>query len=347
MNMELDQINSSHFDFSDRLFSLDSDDSSYQQHADFFNNLQTQERDYYEDLFTPDSASCSDSTDSSVLIESTPKVFHFENIPAIPNVIHETASSSNDNSIDYDRYGLASLNSSTDILENISLESAINESAHIGTELPPLSSFIDDAHIQKLLEGDTQLPPPIMQEKQESSNHDIIACFNIQNKYDHVRAAELFIQENLSFLATQEPFSSHHKASESWRAYRAMELESARIKSFETPYQVILYDSWKWGEKLLHEFKSDYYGRVTSIAFKFKNQKIGFISVYAPTNVIQNCKRDEVDNTYKATMELTTTEVKKIMKKWKDIDKDIQIIVLGDFQETLSILDRDNIGNYR
>jgi len=42
-------------------------------------------------------------------------------------------------------------------------------------------------------------------------------------------AYNLFLKENLSFLAIQEPFSSQHKVSESWRTFRLNELEK-RIK---------------------------------------------------------------------------------------------------------------------
>jgi len=272
--------NSSHFDFSDRLFSLDSDDSSYQQHADFFNNLQTQERDYYEDLFTPDSESQSIASDHDFDMETNefPMIFHFENMLEVINTNSRANSPSKLNqqpmaqTISVISTGKSSSSNSTDsaIFGDISFESPIHESSKLGLELPPLSSLLNTEEIDKLLLGDPILPSSLIPEKQTEINEDTIACFNVQNKYDHVMAAELFLAENLSFLAIQEPFSSQHKVAESWKSFRMLELESARIKCFETPYQVILYDSWKWGGKVLHAFKSEQYGRVTSIAFQFK-----------------------------------------------------------------------------
>jgi len=97
------------------------------------------------------------------------------------------------------------------------------------------------------------------------------------------------------------------------------------------------------GGKLLHAFKSEQYGRITSIAFKFKQQKIGFMSIYAPTNVCRE-NNENGDNT---SISLTSSITRKIMNSWKTKDKDIQIIILGDLQETVSITNRDNLGDYR
>jgi len=59
---------------SERLFSLDSDDSSYIQHADFLNGLKTQERDYYKNLFTPNTLSeTSEYEDSQSQCSDIPK----------------------------------------------------------------------------------------------------------------------------------------------------------------------------------------------------------------------------------------------------------------------------------
>jgi len=345
--MEPDQTNPSQFDFSDRLFSLDSDDTSYQQHADFFNNLQTQERDYYEDLFTPDSDSQSLASDGTLDMDinefSTP--FHFDNMAHVLNAKTRAncASKSNNKPIFHSPSKNSIESTESGIFGDISFESPIHDSSQLGTELPPLFSLLDSNDINNLLLGNPILPHPIKREKQTNVNEDTIACFNVQNKYDHIMAAELFLKENLSFLAIQEPFSSQHKVAESWKSFRMLELESARIKCFETPYQVILYDSWKWGGKLLHNFKSEQYGRITSIAFQFKKQKIGFISIYAPTN-IGGKNRDSQDSSSIAT---TSSITEKIMKKWKALDADIQIILLGDLQETISISNRDNLGEYR
>jgi len=346
-----------HFDFSERLFSLDSDDSSYQQHADFFNNIQTQERDYYEDLFSADSDSESNSSDSMINHLEFPTTFHFDNLPhmlhddvdkgniKLPNGqrgVHPSQISPSDSDTLSNSTSHAS-DATLVLVDQFSYESPIHEHAQINSELPPMSSFLDEQEIQRLLQGEVHLPAPLLQEKQVTQNEDKIACFNVQNKYDHIMAAELFIQEELSFLAIQEPFSSQHKVAESWKSFRLLELESSRIKCFETPYQVVMYDSWKWGGKILHSFKSEQYGRVTSIAFQFKRQKIGFISIYAPTNA----HKMETDDPSKVTMQTSSDIVSKIMKNWSAKDSDIQIVILGDLQETISVSDRDNIGTYR
>ena len=340
----------SQFDFTERLFSLDSDDSSYVMQADHFNQLQTQERDYYENLFTPDSDyqhENLDDTSISTAAVNSPKIFKFDNMPQelfkVPTtngthdrVKHMTQEEFSETS------SLSSVTSGS--TESLScLESIPNTFHPIDDELPPLSTFMNDDDIRTLLEGEHHLPPHDIHEKQVELNEDIIACFNVQNQYDHLMATSLFLKEKLSFLAIQEPFSSQHKVSESWRAFRLMEMQSARIQCFETPYQVVMYDSWKWGGKILYPFKSEQYGRVTSIAFQLDSKKIGFISVYAATNVF----RPKSAETEHSSIEITSNIIRKIMKKWKSENSDIAIVVLGDFQETVSTTDRDNIGNYR
>jgi len=350
------------FDFSDRLFSLDSDDSSFIQHADYFNGIKTQERDYYEDLFTPDIEEDSNEgsiSDSSFQDDSNPNTIFIDNLieqlqQFENSSIRESSKSclsANDSlsttKSDIRSHGSDSCHTKSFMDDSISIESAFipwipDENPTF--KLNPAASILNDEEISQLVDGHTSIPPPITRETQSKINEDIIACFNVRNKYEHNAAAELFMQENLSFLSIQEPFCSRHKVSDSWKAFRMLELDSARIRCFETPYQVILFDTWKWGGKLLYPFQSRQYGRVTSIAFNFgKNQKLGIISVYAPSNVHAASQSNEPNNSLKITAEL----VEKIKIKWENEQKDIQIVILGDLQETITMSDRDNLGKYR
>ena len=351
------------FDFSERLFSLDSDDTSYIQHADYFNGLKTQPF-LKSETTLPDLENCSVSTISETDFERNDLnpsnnshfdlTFDFENIiekldnvgqpkpyTNIDNFIKDMPSESESNST-------YSNNQAELDLEDISMESDFipwhpNEEIN-REELDHPSSFLSDAEISLLIDGEVNLPSNSLRETQEKVNEDTIACFNVRNKYEHTTAAELFIQENLSFLAIQEPFCSKHKTSDSWKAYRQLELQSARIRCFETPYQVILFDTWKWGGKLLYPFQSKQHGRVTSIAFKFNaEQQIGLISVYAPAKVMTSSTLIEGNS----SLQITSDIVSKTIKKWESEHPKIQIIILGDLQETISIHNRDNLGKYR
>ena len=58
---------------------------------------------------------------------------------------------------------------------------------------------------------------------------DILGTYNIQNKYEHSIATQLFLAGGFTFLALQEPFASHDKTPDSWKACRKNEVESARL----------------------------------------------------------------------------------------------------------------------
>jgi len=127
-------------------------------------------------------------------------------------------------------------------------------------------------------------------------------------------------------------------------SYRKSELESARISCYETPFQIILFDSWKWGGKIISPFQSTHHGRATSIAFQFSNtQSLGIISVYAST---QECTQQEKDDEHSKISSLTSS-VRKMVKELHHKFPGICVILLGDFQETISTSDKDNLGNYR
>jgi len=151
-------------------------------------------------------------------------------------------------------------------------------------KVDPVISFLEEDDIAQLLGENISLPQLELRETLEKENVDIIASFNVRNKYNHITDAELLIRGKNSFLSIQEPYASSHKASDSWKAFQRLELESARITAYETPFQMILFDSWKWGGQILLPFQSLQYGRIASIAFgRGKKFKLGIISVYAPT----------------------------------------------------------------
>jgi len=164
--------------------------------------------------------------------------------------------------------------------------------------------------------------------------------FNIRGKYDYMMASQLFLQGDFSLLTFQEPAMSHNNNSKSWQAFKRKEMNSARIVAFETHHQILLYDSLKWGGKIFEEYSSFINGRILSISFEFeKGQQIGFISIYSYTQ--SNCPAIEKDR------EALTIAVQELTKKWKASYTNIQIIILGDFNETSSIGTDNNIGNAR
>jgi len=216
----------------------------------------------------------------------------------------------------------------------------------VDEQLEPVINFLEDEEVEFLFGENIPLPKPECRETLEDKNVDIIASFNVRNKYDHITAAELLIKEKITFLSIQEPYASSHKASESWKAFQKLELESARISCYETPYQMILFDSWKWGGRVISPFQSLQYGRIASIGFDLGNDLIlGIISLYAPAKNSNNLHYSE-EATH-PTMRITATLVQKILAKWKVKYPKMVTLILGDFQETISILDRDNLGEYR
>ena len=211
---------------------------------------------------------------------------------------------------------------------------------------PPVLSFLDEDEIATLLGENVKLPPIQPRETLEKDNIDIIASFNVRNKYDHTTAAELLINEKITFLSIQEPYASSHKAAESWKAFQKLELQTARISCYETPYQMILFDTWKWGGKVLTSFQSLQYGRIASISFNLGGSfKLGIISIYAPTK--DSNSNNLNDTATHPSMKITNNLVQKIISKWKHNYPDMLVMILGDLQETVSTLDRDNLGQFR
>ena len=213
--------------------------------------------------------------------------------------------------------------------------------------------FLDEAEIFKCFNGDildqnehTKWEETLYKKADESAKVDIIATYNIQNKYDHMLAAEMMMQQNFTFIALQEPHASHHRRKQGWSDFCKKELASARITAYETDLQIILYDNWKWGGKEISDFKSFQNGRIAAIAFGFSNkQKLGIISIYGITDSfkVDESSRKEIQD----TRNTTTFLVKKIIKEWERAHPGIGIMIMGDLQETMSEEDSDNVGKYR
>jgi len=234
--------------------------------------------------------------------------------------------------------------SSSTIPDEDSLSLCSVEEWHDGNDTWGMAKLLDEKSINNLL-GIEELPrPPPTKEVQQNNEIDKIGTFNIQNKYEHDIAAFLMIKENITFLSIQEPFPISNSTDTSWANYRKFELESARICCYETPYQIILFDSWKWGGKIISPFQSSHNGRVTGIAFGFDgDQKLGIISVYASTKECAISDKD-YDSSKISTI---TLSVKKMKKELTHKFPGICIMIMGDLQETISTTDYDNIGLYR
>ena len=239
-----------------------------------------------------------------------------------------------------------SLNSNNISQDNTPSRSLSESTQSNGTTISPVISFLDEDDISKLLGENVPLPEPTSRETLEKHNVDTIASFNVRNKYNHITAGELLIREKLTFLSIQEPYASSNKSTESWKAFQKIELQSARISCYETPYQIILFDSWKWGGRTLCEFQSLQYGRIASIAFDLGNNlKLGIISIYAPTKSSKDS--DLTDTSCHPSMKITNNLVQKILNKWKSKFPTMVTMILGDLQETIGSSNRDNLGNYR
>ena len=209
-------------------------------------------------------------------------------------------------------------------------------------------NYLDEADITRLQRGTyiKQELPDSNSETQQNVQTDKIICHNVQNKYEHMAAAEMMLREQITFAALQEPSSTARKNNAAWDAFKRRELSSARITSYETQHQVILFDAWRWGGKELTDFQSLQNGRLISIAFEFGDkQQLGIISIYAIT--ASSHKNNEERKTENKLRNTTTFLMNKLIKEWKHKFPNICIIIMGDLQETISTSDRDNTGKYR
>jgi len=205
----------------------------------------------------------------------------------------------------------------------------------------PSALVLSNAERDRLLGFNQPLPKIMSAEVSPLVHTDKIGTFNIQNKFAYSTAAELMVGENFSFLALQEPHGTQHTSNASWQAYNKCELQSARIDCFESQYQVILVDTWKWGGKTVSDIGVYLQGRIISMAFEFGDgAQLGIISVYASSAETHHQNKSEINDDIIAIYD-------DITDKWKDTFPNMNIMIMGDLQETCSTSDRDNLGTFR
>jgi len=174
---------------------------------------------------------------------------------------------------------------------------------------------------------------------------DRIGCFNINKHYNHETVAELMLRGNFTLLGIQEPFSSNVTQNKSWSTYRIADLESARFKSFESKYQILIFDEEKWGGRNIEQIQIYQDGRIVAIPFQLSHsQIIGIISIYAITT------GDSIladGNSKTKIRQETTKKINAIFNKWRKRYPQIFIVMMGDFQETWTTTNLDNLGNFR
>jgi len=241
-------------------------------------------------------------------------------LPSVHPDTHSVSSSSTISSLDFlDEADMIRL------LHDDSEENILRKSAHYRNKEPCSSNNINSFS-----------PSPTI------THNDRIGTFNIQNQYDHSIAAKLFIEGEFSFLCLQEPFASQDSINDAWGAYRRYELNSARIVCFETHHQIIMFDSWRWGGKIIDNFSSILNGRISSIAFGFDNgQSIGILSVYGYARGGANAEEVSRKNDLRRALIFA---IKKIQRQWRKKFPNIHVMVLGDMQETYTTSDLDNLG---
>ena len=337
-------------DFYEHLFSLDSDDTEFLRQETAAQKLFTQE--FHK---VPDEAVIGDDDDNG----SISSLISYQSDNFIQNMdflnLHHLKQ---ENTCDIS-------NSNSDMSISTEPYTGDTEEEHLSVSLSSKGDslcsattynslkFLDEEEIFSCFHGETlnqeahkKWEKRLYEKSDKDANVDVIATYNIQNRYDHTIAAELMMKQNITFLALQEPHASHHRKKQGWSNFRCKELASARITAFETDLQVILYDNWKWGGKEISKFQSHQNGRIAAIAFGFKNnQKVGIISIYSITDSSHSSEeeRREAEN----IRNTTTFLVRKISKQWKDEHPGIGIVIMGDLQETLTETDADNIGKCR
>ena len=264
----------------------------------------TKQRNYYDELFSSDSdeeSTCTISTENKY-------IFDLSNLPNNTNnnikkpltsiQKHEAYNTSSDMEISSTEKSQTNTELSTNSHHSQSFDSNTHEELEddMNSLYSKLSfdslNYLDEEEIIRLQRG-AYIKQSLSNTESSSytepkDNNDIqtdkIVCHNIQNKYDHMAAAEMVLQEQITFAALQEPSATGRHENIAWNAFKKRELASARITSYETQHQVILYDAWRWGGKELTDFQSQQNGRLVSIAFEFGDkQQLGIISIYAIT----------------------------------------------------------------
>jgi len=272
-------------------------------------NVENVPRNFYDQLFSSDS-----DTDTS------------DNDSIRPRIL----SSNSDMSISDSETSEASFSE---------LDSSDDMAVKVRTVPHPTDLTLEE---QNELLGHKQPIPKLMTQEPSPQEHiDKIATINVRNKYNHLSAAELMVNENLTFIAFQEPFASCNAPTESWQSFSKCELQSARFDCFQTHHQIIIFDTFKWGGKVISNFESYLGGRVTGIAFKFDDgTSLGIIAIYASSAETHQTLDSSINDDI-----IINTD--RITEKWTSSIANIDIIMLGDLQETCTISDRDNIGAFR
>jgi len=256
----------------DQLFSSDSEDddsnenrdSSDMSISDSVNSMHSSSnnihngRNYYDQLFSLDSevdenSEYSDKPTSNLenSMHHSSNSIHNEQSSLSSSVCDHSISSNSDMSISDDSSTSSSSDissSSNDSENSISNESCdslnyFNPNGDANNDICKVTEILDEKELDDLLGCHDISRPPPKQEVLPKSEIDKIGSFNVRNKYDHDIAAFFMMKEELSFLAIQEPFPATNVPSQSWTSYRKRELESARISCYETPFQIILFDS--------------------------------------------------------------------------------------------------------
>ena len=324
----------------------------------FDNNLNTQDsRNFYEQLFSNDS----EDTDFEYLSEH-PDIEGVQgckilNIKETLRTLDLERDMEGDTQYVNDDNSDMSISSGGSMIyvsheENKSVNLSDNSDSSKFPDLNSLSDdqihdiLIDDSE-ERVFQKNKELEKMTLIDstKREPPHEDIIGSFNIQNKYEHGAAAQLFLDGKFTFLSLQEPHASHSNIQDTWKSCRRLELDSARITCHETHHQIVLYDAWRWGGKIISHFESKMNGRIVHIAFQFQNgEKLGIISVYALARG-GGSKTDHLER--EKLRQSTVTQVKIQYKKWTRQHPNIKVMIMGDMQETVSMSDQDNMGKSR
>ena len=179
-----------------------------------------------------------------------------------------------------------------------------------------------------------------------------IGCFNIRNSFEHLAAAELFLLGHFSYLSFQEPFGAHKnkdkQGNESWISFMRKELGMARILGFFTHHQVIFPDETRWGGKIDETFHSIQEGKGISVVLNTEGDLYwGIISIYAPCYENTSGRNGVVTQDRDSIRDDILLFILETLTRWHKKYDFICHIIVGDFQETESITDKDNIGKFR
>ena len=182
-----------------------------------------------------------------------------------------------------------------------------------------------------------------------AQREEILGCFNIQNKFEHMKAAELFLLGKFSILSFQEPFATRStNNNESWNTFMVRDLSVARIHATITKHQVLFLDEQVWGGRFEEDIRTVQDGRGISVLLNAGNGDFwGIISIY--NHCVEFKSQTSTDTAFKkhnAKRELLAF-VENTLDRWRKLPITVSSVIMGDFQETESVTDDDNLGNFR